>query len=141
MNIKFNKNEDHNKLTVADLRKRLAVVHKGGGEKRIKRLHNQGKLTARERIDYLLDKNAKRIEIAAFAGERVYGWHGGCRSRRVVAVLGYVKGRACIVVADCGSVQAVALCPMTVKISLRAQELALVNKLPMIYLGASAGVF
>src|SRR5690625_7345725 len=72
MNIKFNKNEDQNKLTVADLRKRLAVVRKGGGEKRIKRLNDQGKLTARERIDYLLDKDAKRIEIAAFAGEGMY---------------------------------------------------------------------
>src|SRR5690625_4275702 len=141
MNIKFNKNEDHNKLTVADLRKRLAVVHKGGGEKRIKRLHNQGKLTARERIDYLLDKNAKRIEIAAFAGEGMYEEHGGCPSGGVVAVIGYVKGRQCIVVANDATVKAGAWFPITAKKNLRAQEIAIENKLPIIYLVDSAGVF
>ena len=141
MNIKFNKNEDHNKLTVADLRKRLAVVRKGGGEKRIKRLNDQGKLTARERIDYLLDKDAKRIEIAAFAGEGMYEEHGGCPSGGVVAVIGYVKGRQCIVVANDATVKAGAWFPITAKKNLRAQEIAIENKLPIIYLVDSAGVF
>ena len=141
MNIKFNKNEDHNKLSVADLRKRLAVVHKGGGDKRIKRLHDQGKLTARERIDYLLDKNTKRIEIAAFAGDGMYEEHGGCPSGGVVAVIGYVKGRQCIVVANDATVKAGAWFPITAKKNLRAQEIAIENRLPIIYLVDSAGVF
>lgn len=141
MNIKFNKNEDHNKLKLSDLRKRLAIVHKGGGEERIKRLHDKGKLTARERIDYLLDKNAKRIEIAAFAGEGMYEEHGGCPSGGVVAVIGYVKGRQCIVVANDATVKAGAWFPITAKKNLRAQEISIENRLPIIYLVDSAGVY
>src|SRR5690625_1765493 len=141
MNIKFNKNEDHNKLTVADLRKRLAVVRKGGGEKRIERLNDQGKLTARERIDYLLDKDAKRIEIAAFAGEGMYTEHGGCPSGGVVVVIGFVQGKQCIVVANDATVKAGAWFPITGKKNLRAQEIAIENRLPIIYLVDSAGVY
>src|SRR5690554_5297850 len=141
MNIKFNKNEDHNKLQLSDLRKRLAIVHKGGGEERIKRLHDKGKLTARERIDYLLDENTKRIEIAAFAGEGMYKEHGGCPSGGVVAVIGYVKGRQCIVVANDATVKAGAWFPITAKKNLRAQEISMENRLPIIYLVDSAGVY
>ncbi len=141
MNIKFNQNEDHNKLQLSDLRKRLAVVHKGGGEKRIEKLHSQGKLTARERIDYLLDKNSKQIEIGAFAGDGMYKEHGGCPSGGVVVVIGYIKGRQCIVVANDATVKAGAWFPITGKKNLRAQEIAIENKLPIIYLVDSAGVY
>lgn len=141
MNIKFNQNEDHNKLQLSDLRKRLALVHKGGGEKRIEKLHSQGKLTARERIDYLLDKNSKQIEIGAFAGDGMYKEHGGCPSGGVVVVIGYIKGRQCIVVANDATVKAGAWFPITGKKNLRAQEIAIENKLPIIYLVDSAGVY
>src|SRR5699024_1389534 len=117
----------------SDLRKRLAVVHKGGGEKRIEKLHSQGKLTARERIDYLLDKNSKQIEIGAFAGDGMYKEHGGCPSGGVVVVIGYIKGRQCIVVANDATVKAGAWFPITGKKNLRAQEIAIENKLPIIY--------
>lgn len=141
MNIKFNKNEDHNKLQLSELRKRLAIVHKGGGEKRIKKLHDQGKLTARERIDFLLDKDTKRIEIAAFAGDKMYEAHGGCPSGGVVVMIGYIQGRQCIVVANDATVKAGAWFPITGKKNLRAQEIAIENKLPIIYLVDSAGVY
>lgn len=141
MNIKFNKNEDHNKLLLSALRKRLVTVHKGGGEKRIQRLHDQGKLTARERIDFLLDKDSKRIEIGAFAGEGMYEEHGGCPSGGVVVKIGYVQGRQCIVVANDATVKAGAWFPITGKKNLRAQEIAIENRLPIIYLVDSAGVY
>ena len=84
MDLNFNKNEDYNKLLASDLRKRFAKVKLGGGQKRIDKLHSKGKMTARERVDYLLDKNAKSIEIGAFAGEDMYAEHGGCPSGGVV---------------------------------------------------------
>lgn len=141
MNIKFNKNEDHNKLKLSELRKRLALVHKGGGEKRIQKLHDQGKLTARERIEYLLDKDTERIEIAAFAGEGMYEEHGGCPSGGVVIMIGYIQERQCIVVANDATVKAGAWFPITGKKNLRAQEIAIENRLPIIYLVDSAGVY
>lgn len=141
MNIKFNQNEDHNKLHLSELRKRLAEIHKGGGEKRIEKLHNQGKLTARERIDYLLDKNSKQIEIGAFAGDGMYPEHGGCPSGGVIVVIGYIQGRQCIVVANDATVKAGAWFPITGKKNLRAQEIAIENRLPIIYLVDSAGVY
>ncbi|MCX2681712.1 acyl-CoA carboxylase subunit beta [Galbibacter sp. EGI 63066] len=141
MDIKFNKNEDYNKLLTADLKKRLAKVHLGGGKKRIEKLHSQGKMTARERIDYLLDKGAKSIEIGAFAGDNMYEEHGGCPSGGVVVKIGYVKGRQCLVVANDATVKAGAWFPITGKKNLRAQEIAMENKLPIIYLVDSAGVY
>lgn len=141
MDIKFNQNEDHNKLQLSELRKRLALVSKGGGEKRIEKLRSQGKLTARGRIEYLLDKNSKQIEIGAFAGEGMYTEHGGCPSGGVVVVIGFVQGKQCIVVANDATVKAGAWFPITGKKNLRAQEIAIENRLPIIYLVDSAGVY
>lgn len=141
MDINFNINEDHNKLLVSELKQRLAKVKLGGGEKRIEKLHNEGKMTARERIAYLLDKNAKNIEIAAFAGEGMYAEHGGCPSGGVVVKIGYISGKQCVVVANDATVKAGAWFPITGKKNLRAQEIAIENKLPIIYLVDSAGVY
>ena len=141
MDIKFNKNEDHNKLLLSDLKKRLAKVKLGGGEKSIEKHHSKGKMTARERIDYLLDPKSKSIEIGAFAGEDMYENYGGCPSGGVVVKIGYVKGKQCIVVANDATVKAGAWFPITGKKNLRAQEIAIENRLPIIYLVDSAGVF
>lgn len=141
MDINFNKNEDHNKLLVSDLKRRLAKVKLGGGQKRIEKQHQQGKLTARERIDFLLDPNAPSIEIGAFAGEGMYQDHGGAPSGGVVVKIGYVSGKQCIVVANDATVKAGAWFPITAKKNLRAQEIAMENRLPIIYLVDSAGVY
>ncbi len=141
MDIKFNKNEDHNKLQLSELKKRLAKVKLGGGEKSIEKHRSKGKMTARERIDYLLDSKSKSIEIGAFAGEDMYPEYGGCPSGGVVVKIGYVKGKQCIVVANDATVKAGAWFPITGKKNLRAQEIAIENKLPIIYLVDSAGVF
>ncbi|MDT7832977.1 carboxyl transferase domain-containing protein [Flavobacteriaceae bacterium S356] len=141
MDIKFNKNEDHNKLLVSDLRRRFAKVKLGGGQKNIDKHHSKGKLTARERIDYLLDSTSKSIEIGAFAGDEMYQEHGGCPSGGVVVKIGYVQEKQCIVVANDATVKAGAWFPITGKKNLRAQEIAIENKLPIIYLVDSAGVY
>lgn len=141
MDINFNKNEDHNKLLLSDLKQRLAKVKLGGGEKRIAKLHAEGKMTARERIDYLLDKGAKSIEIGAFVGDGMYKEHGGCPSGGVVVKIGYINGKQCVVVANDATVKAGAWFPITAKKNLRAQEIAMENRLPIIYLVDSAGVY
>jgi acetyl-CoA carboxylase carboxyltransferase component len=141
MDLKFNQNEDRNKLLLSDLRRKLAEVHLGGGKAKIAKQHDQGKMTARERIDYLLDTNSNRIEIGAFVGEGMYEEHGGCPSGGVVIKIGYVKGKQCIVVANDATVKAGAWFPITAKKNLRAQEIAMENKLPIIYLVDSAGVY
>ena len=133
MDLNFNKNEDHNKLLASDLRRRFAQVNLGGGQKRIDKHHEKGKLTARERIDYLLDNDSKSIEIAAFAGEEMYKEHGGCPSGGVVVKIGYVSGKQCIVVANDATVKAGAWFPITGKTNLRAQEISTENKLPIIH--------
>ena len=141
MDINFNKNEDHNKLLLSDLKKRLAKVKLGGGVKRIEKHHSKGKMTARERVDYLLDSKKASIEIGAFAGDGMYEEHGGCPSGGVVVKMGYVKGKQCIVVANDATVKAGAWFPITGKKNLRAQEIAIENRLPIIYLVDSAGVY
>ena len=141
MDINFNKNEDYNKLLLSDLRSRFAQVKLGGGQKRIDKQHEKGKLTARERIDYLLDKKRKSIEIGAFVGDGMYEEHGGCPSGGVVIKIGYVSGKQCIVVANDATVKAGAWFPITGKKNLRAQEIAIENRLPIIYLVDSAGVY
>ncbi|HNU60264.1 MAG TPA: carboxyl transferase domain-containing protein, partial [Aquaticitalea sp.] len=141
MDLNFNKNEDHNKLLISDLKRRMAKVKLGGGQKSIEKHHEKGKMTARERIDYLLDPKAKCIEIGAFAGEDMYQSHGGCPSGGVVVKIGYIKGKQCIVVANDATVKAGAWFPITGKKNLRAQEIAIENKLPIIYLVDSAGVY
>ena len=141
MDINFNKNEDYNKLKVAELKKKLLKVYKGGGDSRIEKHHAKGKLTARERIEYLLDSKKNTIEIGAFAGEGMYEEHGGCPSGGVVVKIGYIKGKQCIVVANDATVKAGAWFPITAKKNLRAQEIAIENRLPIIYLVDSAGVY
>lgn len=141
MDLKFNQNEDHNKLSLTALKRKLAKVSLGGGESRIEKLHAQGKLTARERIDYLLDKNAPTIEIGALAGDQMYQEHGGCPSGGVVVKIGYIGGKQCIVVANDATVKAGAWFPITGKKNLRAQEISIENRLPIIYLVDSAGVY
>ena len=141
MDLNFNKNEDYNKLLVTDLNKRLAQVKLGGGKAKIEKEHAKGKLTARERIEYLLDSNSKSIEVGAFVGDGMYKAHGGCPSGGVVVKIGYIKGKQCIVVANDATVKAGAWFPITAKKNLRAQEIAIENKLPIIYLVDSAGVY
>ncbi|MFI2742354.1 acyl-CoA carboxylase subunit beta [Zhouia sp. PK063] len=141
MDINFNKNEDYNKLLLSALKRKLVKVALGGGEKRIEKLHSQNKLTARERIDFLLDKDANSIEIGALAGDEMYKEHGGCPSGGVVVKIGYIQGKQCIVVANDATVKAGAWFPITGKKNLRAQEIAIENKLPIIYLVDSAGVY
>ena len=141
MNIKFNKNEDFNKLLISDLHKRFAKVKLGGGKERIKKHVAKGKMTARQRVDYLLDSKAKSIEIGAFAGDNMYKEHGGCASGGVVVKIGYIKGKQCIVVANDATVKAGAWFPITGKKNLRAQEISIENKIPIIYLVDSAGVY
>jgi 3-methylcrotonyl-CoA carboxylase beta subunit len=141
MDINFNKNEDHNKLLITDLKQKFAKIKLGGGEKRIEKLHGEGKMTARERIDYLLDANSKNIEIGGFVGYGMYQEHGGCPSGGVVVKIGYIKGKQCVVVANDATVKAGAWFPITGKKNLRAQEIAMENRLPIIYLVDSAGVY
>ncbi len=141
MDIEFNKNEDKMKLLISGMEKRLAKIYLGGGKTRIDKLHEQGKMTARERIDFLIDKGSESIEIGAFAGEGMYEEHGGCPAGGTVVVIGYVSGRQCIVVANDATVKAGAWFPITGKKNLRAQEIAMENRLPIIYLVDSAGVY
>ncbi len=141
MDIKFNKNEDVNKLMLSELKKRLVKVALGGGKVKIEKQHAQGKMTARERIDYLLDPKSKSIEIGAFVGEGMYEEHGGCPAGGVVIKMGYVSGKQCLVVANDATVKAGAWFPITAKKNLRAQEIAMENRLPIIYLVDSAGVY
>ena len=141
MDIEFNKNEDHNKLLVSNLRSTLKRIKQGGGEKRIQKHHAKGKMTARERIDQLLDESSDAIEIGALAGEGMYTDHGGCPSGGVVVKIGKVAGKLAIIVANDATVKAGAWFPITAKKNLRAQEIAIENRLPIIYLVDSAGVY
>ena len=139
--LEFNKNDDAMRLKISALERELNVIYEGGGKKRIDKLHESGKLTARERIDLLLDPNTDRFEMGAIAGFEMYEEHGGCPAAGVVVVIGYVKGKQCIVVANDATVKAGAWFPITGKKNLRAQEIAMENRLPIIYLVDSAGVF
>jgi 3-methylcrotonyl-CoA carboxylase beta subunit len=141
MNLEFNKNDDLNKQLLYQLQKKLTKVQLGGGEKRIAKEHEKGKLTARERIHYLLDEGSDFLEIGAFAADGMYEAEGGCPSAGVVTGIGHVSGRMCVVVANDATVKAGAWFPMTAKKNLRAQEVAMENRLPIIYLVDSAGVF
>ena len=139
--IDFNLNEDAMRLAVDELKAKLKKIELGGGEKRIKSEHDKGKMTARERVAYLLDKNTDFIEVGALTADGMYEAEGGCPSGGVVAVIGYVSGRQCLVVANDATVKAGAWFPITGKKNLRAQEIAMENRLPVIYLVDSAGVF
>lgn len=141
LNLDFNKNEDAMKLMLSDLRKISDQVKLGGGKKAIEKHKERGKLTARERIEMLLDKNKPVLEIGELAGYGMYEAEGGCPSGGVVAVIGYVKGRMCIILANDATVKAGAWFPITAKKNLRAQEISIENRLPIIYLVDSAGAF
>lgn len=141
MDLEFNKNEDKMRLLISEMTQKFDKVSLGGGKSKIKKQHEQGKLTSRERIDFLLDDDSESIEIGAFVGDDMYEEYGGCPSGGVVIVIGYVSKKQCIVVANDATVKAGAWFPITAKKNLRAQEIAMENKLPIIYLVDSAGVF
>ncbi len=139
--IEAAQNEDAMKLAVSNINRHLAKIYEGGGKKRLERQRSEGKMTARERIEFLLDEGQPQIEIGAFAGYEMYEEYGGCPAAGVIVVIGYVKGRQVIVVANDATVKAGAWFPITGKKNLRAQEIAMENRLPIIYLVDSAGVF
>jgi acetyl-CoA carboxylase carboxyltransferase component len=141
INIEVAKNEDAMMLAVGQVRRQLDKIAEGGGKKRIEKEHAQGKMTARERIDFLLDEGSPRIEIGAFAGFEMYEAEGGCPAGGAVVMIGYIEKRQCIVVANDATVKAGAWFPISGKKNLRAQEIAMENRLPIIYLVDSAGVF
>ena len=139
--LDFNFNEDQMRLKIRALEQILDKIHLGGGKARIEKHHENGKMTARERISALLDPNTAHFEIGALAGHDMYAEQGGCPGGGVVVMIGYVSGRQCIVVANDATVKAGAWFPITGKKNLRAQEIAMENRLPIIYLVDSAGVY
>tara|TARA_B100000767_G_scaffold236983_1_gene230973 strand:+ start:1204 stop:2832 length:1629 start_codon:yes stop_codon:yes gene_type:complete len=141
MSLSFNKNEDHNKLLWSSIRQKCATISFGGGKKALQKIRDQGKMTVRERVQYLVDPKTEVFEIGAFAADGMYEEYNGCPAAGVVVVLGYIHNRLCIIVANDASVKAGAWFPMSSKKNLRAQEIALENRLPIIYLVDSAGVF
>ena len=136
-----NLNEDRMRMRLSDLERILTKVRQGGGPKRIEKEHAKGKWTARERLDRLFDKGSKRLEIGALAGHGMYEAEGGCPAGGVVVELGRIQGKLCLVVANDATVKAGAWFPITGKKNLRAQEIALENRVPIIYLVDSAGVY
>lgn len=141
MNLEKNKNEDKMKLLISEMNQRLEKIKLGGGKQKLEKHNEQGKLTARQRIEYLIDDNSDYIEIGAFAGDNMYKEYGGCPSAGVVVVIGYVIKKQCVIVANDATVKAGAWFPITAKKNLRAQEIAMENRIPIIYLVDSAGVF
>lgn len=139
--LEFNKNEDHMRRLVSTMKQRLSVIEQGGGKKSIEKLRQRGKMTVRERINYLTDKNTPFTEIGAFTAYEMYPEHGGCPAGGTVAGLGYVSGRQCMIIANDMTVKAGAWFPLTGKKNLRLQEIAMENHLPVIYLVDSAGVY
>jgi 3-methylcrotonyl-CoA carboxylase beta subunit len=141
MELEFNKNEDQLKQLCSRLKSKAEKTALGGGEKKISEQHQKGKLTARERIKYLTDPDSDFLEVGLFVGEGMYLEQGGCPSGGVITGIGFVKGRQCVIVANDATVKAGAWFPITAKKNLRAQEIAMENRLPIIYLVDSAGVF
>src|SRR5688572_13026900 len=141
MNIEFNRSEDAMKQLISDFRQRLQKIYEGGGKKSIAKQKEKNKLFARERIDYLVDKDKPFIEIGQFAGYEMFEEQGGCPAGGTVAGIGYVSGKQCVILANDQTVKAGAWFPITGKKNLRMQEIAMENHLPIIYLVDSAGVF
>ncbi|MBC9928837.1 acyl-CoA carboxylase subunit beta [Chitinophaga qingshengii] len=141
MDLETNKNEDAMRLAISTMKQRLGTIEQGGGKKSLEKVRQRGKLTARERIQYLIDKDTPFIEIGAFAAYEMYPEYGGCPAAGTVGGIGYVSGRQCMIVANDMTVKAGAWFPMTGKKNLRLQEIAMENHLPVIYLVDSAGVF
>ena len=140
-NLDFNKNDDKIRLLISEMKRKHTILSLGGGKEKIEKQHKKGKLTARERINYLKDPNSKFLEIGSFAGHEMYEEYGGCPSAGVVGGFIYIKGKLCIVVANDATVKAGAWFPITAKKNLRFQEISIENRLPIIYLVDSAGVF
>ncbi len=141
MSLELEKNKDKNKLLLSELNQRIAAIKLGGGKARLEKIRKQGKMTARERVSFLLDDPTVAIEIGAMAGYEMYAKEGGCPAGGVIVMMGYVSKKLCVVVANDASVKAGAWFPITAKKNLRAQEIAMENKIPIIYLVDSAGVF
>ncbi|HSU51176.1 MAG TPA: carboxyl transferase domain-containing protein, partial [Segetibacter sp.] len=141
MNLDYNKNEDALKMAVGNRQQRYEKIKEGGGRKSIEKQHQKNKLTARERIEYLIDSEKNFIEIGSFAGFEMYEDQGGCPAGGTVAGIGHISGRQCVIVANDQTVKAGAWFPITGKKNLRMQEIAMENHLPIIYLVDSAGVF
>jgi acetyl-CoA carboxylase carboxyltransferase component len=141
MNIEANRNEDWMKLKCSEVKQHFNTIKLGGGKKAIEKQHDKNKLTPRERIDYLLDKDKPFVEIGSFAGFEMYQSEGGCPAGGTVAGLGYISGKQCVIVANDQTVKAGAWFPITGKKNLRMQEIAMENHLPIIYLVDSAGVY
>jgi len=141
MNERFNKREDFNKSQIVELKNKLQKIYEGGGKAKLEKQRQEGKLTARERIQYLLDEESEYIEIGAFAGQEMYKEEGGCISGGVVVILGKISDQMCVVVANDATVKAGAWFPISGKKNLRAQEISMENRLPIIYLVDSAGVY
>ncbi|HWV68545.1 acyl-CoA carboxylase subunit beta [Chitinophaga sp.] len=139
--LEANKNEDAMRMAISTMKQRLGVIEQGGGKKSLEKVRQRGKLTARERIQYLVDKDTPFTEIGAFAAYDMYEEYGGCPAAGTVGGIGYVSGRQCMIVANDMTVKAGAWFPMTGKKNLRLQEIAMENRLPVIYLVDSAGVF
>ena len=139
--LEFNKNDDYMRLLISDLKRKHGKILLGGGKNKIEKEHKKGKLTARERINYLKDSDAEFLEIGAFAGYEMYTEYGGCPAGGVVTGITYIKNKQCIVVANDATVKAGAWFPISGKKNLRLQEIAMENRLPIIYLVDSAGVF
>lgn len=139
--LDFNKNDDKIRLLISDMKRKYSIISLGGGKQKITKQHQKGKLTARERINYLKDSDSKFLEIGSFAGYKMYEEYGGCPAGGVVGGLIYIGGKLCVVVANDATVKAGSWFPITAKKNLRLQEISIENKLPIIYLVDSAGVF
>ena len=141
MNLEKEINEDALKMAWANLQERIRKIKQGGGKSRLKKLSEQGKLSARERINKLVDNPDDVYEVGILAAEKMYVEYGGCPSAGVVVVIGHISKKRCVIVANDATVKAGAWFPMTAKKNLRAQEIAMENKIPIIYLVDSAGIF
>lgn len=141
IDLAVEKNKDQNKILVSELNQKLAQIKLGGGKSKLEKIRSQGKMTARDRVNYLLDDDSESIEIGALAGYEMYEKEGGCPAAGVIVVMGYVSQKLCVVVANDASVKAGAWFPISAKKNLRAQEIAMENRIPIIYLVDSAGVF
>ncbi|WP_118975890.1 acyl-CoA carboxylase subunit beta [Taibaiella koreensis] len=141
MNLEFNKNDDAMRLALSQLRQRFAKIEEGGGKKAMDKARAKNKMAPRERIQYLIDKDSTFIEIGAFAGYDMYKEEGGCPAGGTIGGLGYIQGRQCVIVANDNTVKAGAWFPITGKKNLRLQEIAMENRLPVVYIVDSAGVY
>lgn len=141
MDLTFNRNEDAMRQAWSKIRVELDKIEEGGGKKSHEKQKEKNKMTARERIAFLLDDQKPFVELGSFAGFEMYPQHGGCPAGGTVSGVGYVGGKQCMIIANDQTVKAGAWFPITGKKNLRMQEIAMENRLPVIYIVDSAGVF